>query len=234
LHEIRDRSRELPGMMVSVGQPISHRLDHMLSGVQAAIAVKIYGPDLAMLRRYAATAEAVMRAVPGVVDLQVEKQVLIPQVKIQVNRERAALHGLQPGELAARLGSRLERPRRRPGARGHAHARSGGALSRMRRAPIPTACASCCVDTPSGGRVPLAMIADVLESQGPNAISREDAMRRIVISANTAERDLGSIVAHIQRELPRKCPWSAAISSATKASSRARNRRRGSSDSFRC
>ncbi len=74
----------------------------MLSGVQAAIAVKIYGPDLTVLRRYAAQVEDVMRNVSGVVDLQVEKQVLIPQVKIQLNRERAALYGLQPGELATR------------------------------------------------------------------------------------------------------------------------------------
>ena len=205
LHEIRDKLAALPGIVASVGQPISHRLDHMLSGVQAAIAVKIFGPDLAKLRGYAAQAEGVMRGVRGVVDLQVEKQVMIPQVKIQVNRERAALHGLQPGELATRLEAGLN------------GRRVGQVLEGTRTLDLvvrfvdsaradPQRLRELLIDTPSGGRVPLSMIADVLESQGPNAISREDAMRRIVISANTAERDLGSIVAQIQRELAEKVP----------------------------
>jgi CzcA family heavy metal efflux pump len=205
LHDIRDRLAKIPGVVVSVGQPISHRLDHMLSGVQAAIAVKVYGPDLAALRRYAAQVESVMRSVPGVVDLQVEKQVLIPQVKIQVNRERAALYGLQPGELTRRLEAGLN---------GRV---AGQVLEGTRTLDLvvrfadsartdPERLSELLIDTPAGGRVPLGMIADVLESQGPNAISREDAMRRIVISANTAERDLGSIVAQIQRELPEQVP----------------------------
>jgi CzcA family heavy metal efflux pump len=205
LHDIREKLAELPGMVVSVGQPISHRMDHMLSGVQAAIAVKIFGPDLATLRRYAVQAEDVMRGVPGVVDLQVEKQVLIPQVKIQVNRERAALYGVQPGELATRLEGGLN---------GRV---VGQVLEGTRTLDLvvrfadsaradPERLRELLIDTPSGGRVPLSMIADVLESQGPNAITREDAMRRIVISANTAERDLGSIVAQIQRDLAAKVP----------------------------
>lgn len=205
LHEIRDRLAQLPGVMVSVGQPISHRLDHMLSGVQAAVAVKIYGPDLATLRSYGATAEAAMRAVPGLVDLQVEKQVLIPQVKIQVDRERAALHGLQPGELAVRLEAGLNG---RIVGQVLEGTRTLDLVVRFADAARvdPDALRELLIDTPNGGRIPLAAIADVLESQGPNAISREDAMRRIVISANTAERDLGSIVAQLQRELPQKVP----------------------------
>ncbi|MGH7943794.1 MAG: efflux RND transporter permease subunit [Opitutaceae bacterium] len=204
LHDIR-KKLEIPGMVVSVGQPISHRMDHMLSGVQAAIAVKIFGPDLTTLRRYAAQAEGVMRGVSGVVDLQVEKQVLIPQVKIQVNRERAALYGLQPGELATRLEAGLN---------GRV---VGQVLEGTRTLDLvvrfedsaradPQRLRDLLIDTPSGGRVPLAVIADVLESQGPNSISREDAMRRIVISANTTERDLGSIAAQIQRELAEQGP----------------------------
>jgi CzcA family heavy metal efflux pump len=205
LQEIREKLGSLPGVLVSVGQPISHRLDHMLSGVQAAIAVKIYGPDLAGLRRYAAQTEAVMAKVPGIVDLQVEKQVLIPQVKIEVNRERAALYGLQPGELARRLeaglnglvvGQVLEGTRTIDlVVRFADESRADSALLR-----------ELLVDTPTGGRVPLGLIAEVRESQGPNAISREDAMRRIVISANVAGRDLGSIVAQLQAELPAAVP----------------------------
>ncbi len=205
LRDIREKLGELPGVLVSVGQPISHRLDHMLSGVQAAIAVKIYGPDLATLRRYAADTEAAMKRVPGLVDLQVEKQVLIPQVKIEVNRERAALYGLLPGELTARLeaglngrvvGQVLEGTRSIDlVVRFADESRADTALLR-----------ELLIDTPTGGRVPLGLIAEVRESQGPNAISREDAMRRIVISANVAERDLGSIVAQLQTNLPRAVP----------------------------
>ncbi len=202
LHDIRARLGELPGVLVSVGQPISHRLDHMLSGVQAAIAVKIFGPDLAALRAYAAQAEAVMRQVPGIVDLQVEKQVLIPQIKIEVDREKAALYGLQPGELATRLEAGLN---------GRV---VGQVLEGTRTIDLVVRFADevradagtlreLLIDTPSGGRVPLGLIAEVRESLGPNAIAREDAMRRIVISANTAGRDLGSIVAQLQGALPR-------------------------------
>jgi CzcA family heavy metal efflux pump len=205
LHDIRDRLSALPGILVSVGQPISHRLDHMLSGVQAAIAVKIFGPDLAMLRRHAAQVETVMRGVPGVVDLQVEKQVLIPQVKIQVNRERAALFGLQPGELATRFEAGLNGRVVGQVLEGTRTLDLVVRFAESARAD-PERLRELLIDTPGGGSVPLAMIADVLESRGPNAISREDAMRRIVISANTAGRDLGSIVAQIQRELPEKVP----------------------------
>jgi Cu/Ag efflux pump CusA len=177
----------------------------MLSGVQAAIAVKIYGPDLASLRNYATQVETVMQRVPGIVDLQIEKQVLIPQIKIEVDRERAALYGLQPGELAGRLeaglngrvvGQVLEGTRTIDLLVRFAD-ESRADASRLRELLI---------DTPTGGRVPLGMIADVRESQGPNAISREDAMRRIVISANVAERDLGSIVAQLQSQLPAAVP----------------------------
>ena len=205
LQEIREALGQLPGVLVSVGQPISHRLDHMLSGVQAAIAVKVYGPDLTLLRRHAAQVEAAMRQVPGVVDLQVEKQVLIPQVKIQVDRERAALFGVRPGALTQRLESGLN------------GVVVGQVLDGIRSLDLvvrfaeparadPDRLRELLIETPSGGRVPLGLIADVLEGQGPNSISREDAMRRIVISANTAGRDLGSIVAEIQRLLPERVP----------------------------
>jgi CzcA family heavy metal efflux pump len=208
LRDIRQKLGELPGVLVSVGQPISHRLDHMLSGVQAAIAVKIFGPDLASLRAYAAQAEAAMRRVPGLVDLQVEKQVLIPQIKIEVDRERAALHGLQPGELATRLEAGLNG---RVVGQVLEGTRTIDLVVRFAdevRADV-TALQELLIDTPAGGRIPLGLIAEVRESLGPNAIAREDAMRRIVISANTAGRDLASIVAQLQQELPQAVPMPA-------------------------
>ncbi len=205
LSDIRTRLAQLPGVAVSVGQPISHRLDHMLSGVQAAVAVKIFGPDLAGLRASAAQVEAVMAQVPGLVDVQVEKQVLIPQIQIEVDREQAALHGLQPGELAARLEAGLNGRVVGQVLEGTRTIDLVVRFADHARADV-TALRELLLDTPSGGRVPLGQIAAVRESLGPNAISREDAMRRIVISANTAGRDLGSIVAQLQAELPARVP----------------------------
>ena len=205
LHDIREKLGDLPGVLLSVGQPISHRLDHMLSGVQAAIAVKIYGPELAGLRDYAAQVEAVMQRVPGVVDLQIEKQVLIPQVKIEVDRERAARHGLLPGELTARLEAGLN---------GYVvgqvldGVRSIDLVVRFADAARPDAALlrEMLIDASAGTRVPLGHIAEICESLGPNAIAREDAMRRIVVAANVAGRDLGSVVAELQTVLAATVP----------------------------
>ena len=203
LRAIREKLGALPGVLVSVGQPISHRLDHMLSGVQAAIAVKLFGPDLATLRRTAAEAEALLRGVPGLVDLQVEKQILIPQVKIQVDRAAAALHGLPPGELAARLESGLNG---RVVGQVLDGTRTLDLVVRFAEAARadPAALRELPIDTPAGGRVPLGHLAAVVGSRGPNAIQREDNLRRIVISANTAGRDLGSVVDDLRRTLDAK------------------------------
>ncbi|MFN3701822.1 MAG: efflux RND transporter permease subunit, partial [Alphaproteobacteria bacterium] len=98
--DIRDKLASIPGISVEVGQPISHRIDHMLSGVQAQIAIKLFGPDLNVLRLKAEEIKAAMEAVLGVVDLAIEKQVLIPQLHVLVDREEAAARGLMPGEVA--------------------------------------------------------------------------------------------------------------------------------------
>jgi Cu/Ag efflux pump CusA len=100
LHDIRSRLEQLPGVVVNVGQPISHRIDHLVSGVRAQIAMKIFGPDLTLLRRKAAEIERIAATVPGVVDLQTEKQGLIPQVHVRLNRQKAAQYEVTVGEVA--------------------------------------------------------------------------------------------------------------------------------------
>lgn len=197
LEDIREKLSGIPGIALNVGQPISHRLDHMLSGVRAQVAVKLFGDDLGLLRAKAAEIQAALGQVAGVVDLQTEKQVLIPQVRIALDRERAQLYGVQVGDLAEILETAL-------------NGRVVGQVLDGQRtydvyvwydAPFRgdvQAIGSMLVDTPSGGKVPLALLADVLEAKGPNIINRENVRRRIVVSANVSGRDLASTVADMQ------------------------------------
>ena len=197
LEDVRGKLAEIPGTALNVGQPISHRLDHLLSGVRAQVAVKLFGDDLGVLRSKAAEFEAVLARVPGVVDLQTEKQVLIPQVRIALDRERAQLYGVQVGDLAELLETALNGRavgQVLDGQRtydvfvwyGERFRGDVGALRRM------------LVDIPSGEKVPLDLLADVQEAKGPNMISRENVRRRIVVSANVSGRDLASTVADMQ------------------------------------
>ena len=203
LDDIRGKLGQIPGIVMNVGQPISHRLDHLLSGVRAQIAVKIFGPDLDQLRSYAAAAEAALKGIPGLVDLQTEKQVLIDQVKIQVNREKAAAYGLQAGQLNELLETALNGRVVADILEGQ---RTYNLVVRFNEPSRinPAAIRDLLIDTPVGGKVPLYLVADVRESKGPNQVLREDVQRRIAVSANVSGRDLGSVVADIQKTLGAK------------------------------
>ena len=203
LSEIRTKLGQIPGIVINVGQPISHRLDHLLSGVRAQIAVKIFGPDLDKLRLYAAEAEAAMKAIPGLVDLQIEKQVLIDQVKIQVNREKAAAYGLQTGKLNELLETALDGRVVADILEGQRTYNLVVRLNEPSRTNVATI-RDILIDAPVGGKVPLYLVADVRESKGPNLINREDVQRRIAVSANVSGRDLGAVVTEIQKILGEK------------------------------
>jgi len=204
LEEIREKLGQIPGTVLNVGQPISHRLDHLLSGVRAQIAVKIFGQDLDYLRTAAAEVEAQMKTVEGIVDLQIEKQVLMPQVRIEPDRDKARLYGVQVAELNELLETALN-------GRSVAQVLEGQKTydifvrydepSRNHVEDIR----QMLVDTGNGEgkptKVPLALLGEVRESKGPNIINRENVQRRIVVSANVSGRDLGSVVAEIQRKL---------------------------------
>ncbi|MFN7132271.1 MAG: efflux RND transporter permease subunit, partial [Myxococcales bacterium] len=177
-----------------------HRLDHLLSGIRAEIAVKLFGDDLEVLRARAKDIEAVMATVPGVVDLQVEQQVLIPQLKIRVKRDEAARYGVQPGAMAELLETALNGRVVSQVVEGQRtfdvlvrYAESARRdLDSLRRT---------LVDTPSGARVPLSSIAEVSEGLGPNLINRDGARRRIVVMANVEGRDLGGVVDEVRRRV---------------------------------
>jgi len=203
LDDLRERVRQIPGISVGVGQPIAHRLDHLLSGIRAQIAIKVFGPDLEALRGVAAEVEEAIADVPGLVDLQIEKQVLVPQVRIEVDRSAAARYGLAPGSLSERLETAL-------GGRVVSQVLEGATsfdlmvrLSDAARS-TPGAIERMLVETPAGPRIPLGEVARILETVGPNQINRENVQRRIVVQANASGRDLGAVVADVQLAVARE------------------------------
>ncbi len=199
--DIRARLAALPAAS-NVGQPISHRLDHLLSGVRAQIALKVFGDDLDTLRGLAADLRERLAKIPGVTDLQIEKQVLIPQLKIRLDYEQAARYGVAPGRLLRSLEQMLEGERITQIVEGgETGARRFDLLLRLpESARDPRALANLLIETP-GGFVPLSKLASIEESDGPNQISRENTRRRIVLSANTDGRDMSQVIADIRAEL---------------------------------
>ncbi|MBF0136177.1 MAG: efflux RND transporter permease subunit [Magnetococcales bacterium] len=199
LGELRRNLQVLPGVAVNVGQPISHRLDHLLSGVRAEIAVKIFGDDLDLLRTKAEAVRERMAGVAGVTDLQVEKQVRIPQLQIRLDRMEARKYGLSLNQLTETLQAALNGKvvsQVLDGQRTHDvvlrlaeewRAETGD----FRRILI---------DTPTG-KIPLELVADVVETSGPNLINRDNMQRRIVVLANTQGRDVVAVVNDIRATL---------------------------------
>ncbi len=204
LQEIRERIEKTGDVYVNLGQPISHRLDHLLSGVRAQIAVKVFGPDLAELRRLGGEIFDELSNTTGIVDLQTEPLVLIPQLKISVDRKAASQFGLRSGTLAEDLEIALN---------GESvtslleNQRIHDVFMRLddQSRSTPKQIGETLVKfTPTGQGVRVNDIAEVHEASGPNMINREDMQRRIVISANTQGRDLGSVVTDIKKTIAEK------------------------------
>ena len=198
IKDLRARLSVLP-VVLNVGQPISHRLDHMLSGVRAQIVIKFFGEDLDVLRAVAEEARGLFAGIDGLADLQVEKQVRIPQLEIIVDYTRAALYGLQPQAVTEQL-ERLSN--------GRVVSRLFDGTSRfdvvMRlndSQRTTTALADLLLETPYGW-VPVRQIAEVREADGPNQILRENGKRRVVVLANAqGSADMARLVSEIRREL---------------------------------
>jgi CzcA family heavy metal efflux pump len=200
LADIRKQLRILKGVSVNVGQPISHRLDHLLSGVRAQVAVKLFGEDLTDLRTYAGKIQDLISTVPGVVDAQVERQVMVPQLLIKINREALQRYGIQAGKVAQDLeifyngkvaGQILDGQKTFDILlRTTDEERSN--LENIRNTMI---------DTPEGNLIPLHQIATIESTTTINSVWHENTQRRIVISCNVQDRDLGSTVEEIQERL---------------------------------
>ena len=191
---IRRQLAVLPAS-VAIGQPISHRLDHLLSGVRAQIAVKIFGDDTDSLRGIAEQMREGLSKVPGLVDLTVEKQVLIPQITVRVDHRKAAQAGISPGEAIRVLQALTD------GAHGAQIVDGARRYELVLRLPdarrTPQDLARTLIDTPAG-RLPVSAFATVEEADGPNQIGRENGRRRIVVYANTDGTDMARVVERIR------------------------------------
>jgi HME family heavy-metal exporter len=195
--DIRARLGLLPGS-ANIGQPIGHRLDHMLSGVRAEVALKIYGDDLDTLRALAERMRERLSAIPGLTDLQVERQVRVPQLQVMVNHDRAALYGVSAAHVAEVLrglsGGQVVSEVVDRGRRFEVVLRLGDADR------TGAGLAALTIETPAG-RVPLSLLAELRDADGPNQIQRENGRRRIVVLANTDGSDMAAIVARIRAEM---------------------------------
>jgi HME family heavy-metal exporter len=195
---IRARLAVLPAS-VAIGQPIAHRLDHMLSGVQAQIVLKVFGEDLDTLRTSAEGLRGRLQNVPGLVDLRIEKQVLIPQLKVTPNYERIALYGITPAALTEALEGLSNGRVVSQIVEGNRRFDVVMRISDDNRSTVGLQ--NLLVSTPKG-YVPLRLLAKVEEGEGPNQIQRENGQRRMAVLANgDGQRDMAAIVADIRRIL---------------------------------
>jgi heavy-metal exporter, HME family len=193
--DIRNRISSLPAA-ISIGQPISHRIDHLLSGVRAQIAIKIYGDDLDTLRGQAEALRQKLAGIRGLVDLEVEKQVLTPQIKVTVDYDKARSYGIPAPKLLLELQMLID------GEKVTQIVEGSRRFDLVLRLPETErgieGLRNLLIDTP-GGRIPLSQMASVNEGDGPNQVSRDDGRRRIVLSANASGRALSEVVADIRK-----------------------------------
>ncbi len=207
LADVRTKVQGVPGTFSVVMGPLADRIGHMLSGVSAPVAVKVFGPDLDKLRNIGIQIQSVAKGIPGFEDVKLDQQSVIPQLRIEVNRERAAAYGITPGKLNATLSTLL-------GGENVAQLREGQREIDLavrlplewRESPDKLAELPIEVHDNEGGvqRIPLALIADVREAKGPNVIFRENAQRRFAIAIKPSVRDVSNVVVRLQREVAEK------------------------------
>jgi len=198
MEDVRVTLAGVPGMATTVGQPLEHRIDHMLSGTRANIAIKLFGTDLSNLFIIGTQIQNSIKGIEGLVDVSVEQQIETPQLQIRVNRGMLAKYGITVQEFnefidlafaGEKLGDIYE------------DQRSFDLVLRLNKNYTESIeqVRSALIDTGNGGKIPLEEIADIVSVGGPNSITRENVQRKIVVSANIADRDLKSVVDDIQK-----------------------------------
>lgn len=200
LNDVRQKLSVIVGANIEIGQPISHRIDAMLSGTQASIAIKLFGEDLNKMFMLGNQIKDAIQSVEGIADLNVEQQIERPELKITPKPEMLSRYGISEPEfnefvtvmMAGETVSQVYEGNKKFNLVVRADENSRKSIEDIRRMLI---------DTPTGQKIPLAYVADVVSAAGPNTINRENVKRKIVISANTSGRDLRSVVNDIQTEV---------------------------------
>ncbi len=197
MEDVRERLSYIQGINLNIGQPLGHRIDHMLSGTRASIAIKLFGTDLGAMYRTATQIQEAISSIPGLVDLNVEQLVEVPQIQIRPRREMLARYGISQNQLTQFVETAI------------AGEKYAEVYDENLNYPLVVryneshrnskeAIEDALIDTYDGNHIPLSYVADVVSTSGPNTINRENVQRKLVISANTAGRDLGSVVSEIQ------------------------------------
>lgn len=201
--DLRHRLATLPGVSVEIGQPISHRIDAMLSGTKAGIAIKVFGPDLTRLHSLGVEIQQAVHDIEGVVDLNVEQQVERPQLVVRPRRELLARYGITLPEFAEYVNAALggEVVDQVPDGN-----RTFDLMVRMADDALSTQdrIRALLLTTPDGKQIPLTEVAEVISTAGPNTISRENAQRKLVVSANVTGRDMRSVVNEMREAINQK------------------------------
>lgn len=203
LEDIRTRVKSIPGVFAVVSGPLADRIGHMMSGVSAPVAIKVFGPDLETLRDIGTQIQSIAKTIPGFEDAKLDQQSLIPQLRIEPDRERCAGYGIAPGELNKRLGTLVGGKEL---AQLHEDQRS---INLVLRLPpdwrdSPERIAQLPIQADNGRHFPLSAVADVREAKGPNVIFRENGQRRFTIAIKPASRDVGALVKRLQSEVASK------------------------------
>ncbi len=200
LGSIRNGLKQIPGVAVNVGQFISHRMDEVLSGIRAQVAIKIYGPDLTKLRILGKQVRDIIETVKGVEDLELEQQIDVPQVVVKYNREKASRYGLNVGDLADITKISLNGTTVSEVLEGQKTFDLFIRLNEESRNNIETI-KNMLIDTPMGSKIPLREVADIDLENRPYTINREQVQRRLVVQFNVAHRDLNSVITEAKQKI---------------------------------
>jgi len=203
LDDIRAKVKSVPGVFAIVSGPLADRIGHMMSGVSAPVAIKVFGPDLDEIRNIGTQIQAIAKTIPGFEDAKLDQQSSIPQLRIEADRDRSAAYGIAPGDLNNRLSTLI-------GGKAIAELREGErAINLVMRLPLawrdsPERIAELPIQAGPGLYVPLSAIADVREAKGPNVIFRENGQRRFTIAIKPTVRDVGALVESLQKDVAEK------------------------------
>lgn len=202
-NDMRHRLAGVPGVVITIGQPLGHRIDHMLSGTRANIAIKLFGTDLSRMFMIGNQIKSSIEGIDGLVDVAVEQQVETPQIQVRANRTALAKYGITVDDFnkfieMAFSGEKIAdiyEGQRKFDVVLRLNGCDAANMESVRKALI---------DTGNGAKVPLEEVAEIVSAGGPNTISRENVQRKLVVSANVSGRDVGSVVSDIQNTVSEK------------------------------